>query len=106
MEAAYLTGWCSTGRMPCGARGERREEENDLNKILFLQVCDLGVIIAEQLLEDRVRVLTEARSAAPDLTRGAGHLGDDAECGDFLAERLILVLDEVDARLRGSPLRP
>ncbi len=63
------------------------------------ELFDLGVVVAEDALEDIVRILAESGRAAPDLAGRSGKLGNDAEGGDFLAESLILVLDEVAAAL-------
>ena len=73
-----------------------------LDEFLLTQLGDLGVVVAEDGLEDGFGVLTHARGAAPDLARGLAELRGDAEGGDVGADGLILVGDQSPRDLKCS----
>ena len=71
----------------------------DSDEVLLAQLGDLGVVVAEDGLEDGLGVLAHAGGAAPDLARSLAELRGNAEGGDVGADGLVLVGDPVAAGL-------
>ena len=80
---------------PKGGKENWKKEKSD--KVLFLQLGDLGIVVTEDGLQNVLGVLTHGGSAAPDLSRRLAHLRGNAEGFDLGTGGLVLILDPVAA---------